>query len=358
MNIFNALSQDSTVNSTKKNLTQPKISQVFGKKRTLDESDFPQLVTPHKKVNLSSQPISEHTSDSNFLPPRSSADKSLHKDPISNPVTKSGGVVSEKIINTAGYNLSFSNELQIIGDLLNVDQASPKDKALLSLLNRMCEQLQSSEDRISELTKEITTLKNEMGIQVNRSNKEVLQKSDMFLRGEVGKSLKTLRIVDVKTEGKSNAEVIKSTINLIKDPSLRSPPSFEGVKVFKKQGSDSATLQMECATEELKCAYDNRGRAAGLKVRQNIPRTLVKTVGELRTLFNTYAETKNCYAMVKLGKNAFEVLTKSKEGKGGWSFLENIPYPYSKQQLKLNGGRQRFNSKFIEVAQVSIPDKY
>ena len=357
INIFNALSQDSTVNSTKKGLTQPKISQVFGKKRALDESDFPQLVTPNKKVNLSLQSISEHSSDSSFHPPRSSADKSLSKDPVSNPTTESGGVVSEKIV-TEGYNLSFSNELQLIGDLLNVDQASPKDKALLSLLNRMCEQLQSSEDRISELTKEITTLKNEMGIQVNRSNKEVLQKSDMFLRGEVGKSLKTLRIVDVKTEGKSNAEVIKSTINLIKDPSLRSPPSFEGVKVFKKQGSDSATLQMECATEELKCAYDNRGRAAGLKVRQNIPRTLVKTVGEIRKLFNTYAETKNCYAMVKLGKNAIKVLTKSKEGKGGWSFLENIPYPYSKQQLKLNGGRQRFNSKFIEVAQVSIPDKY
>ena len=132
LNIFIALSQDSTVNSAKKNLTQPKISQVFGKKRTPDESYFPQLVTPHKKVNLSLQPISEHTSDSNFHPPRSSADKSLSKDPFSNPITESGGVVSEKI-NTAGYNLSFSNELQLIGDLLNVDQASPKDKTLLSL---------------------------------------------------------------------------------------------------------------------------------------------------------------------------------------------------------------------------------
>ena len=360
LNIFNALSQDSTVNSAKKNLTQPKISQVFGKKRTLDESDFPQLVTPHKKVNLSSQPISEHSSDINSHPPRSSADKSLLKDPNSKSVTESGGegVVSENSTNTPVYNLSFSNELQNIGDLLNADQASPKDKALLSLLNRMCEQLQSSEEKISELTKEITTLKSEMGIHVNRSKKEALQKSEMFLREEVGKSLKTLRIVGVNTEGKSNAEVIKSTINLIKDSSQSSPPSFEGVKVFKKQGSVSATIQMKCATEELKCAYENRGRTAGLKVRQNIPSSLVKTVGEIRARFNTYAETKNSYAMVKLGKNAIEVLTKSKEGKGGWCFLENIPYPYSKQQLKLNGGRQRFNSKFINVAQISIPEKY
>ena len=358
LNIFNALSQDSTVISAKKNLTQPKISQVFGKKRTLDESEFPQLITPLKKANLSSQPISEHTSDSNFHPPSSSADKSLLKDPISNSVTESGGLVSEKFSNVAGFNMSFSNELQVIGDLLNVDQASPKDKALLSLLNRMCEQLQSSEDKISELTKEITSLKGEMGIQVNRSKKEGLQKSEMFLREEVGKSLKTLRIVDVKTEGKSNAEVIKGTINLLKDPSLSSPPSFEGVKVFKKHGSDSATIQMKCATEESKCAYEIRGRTAGLKVRQNIPSTLVKTVGELRTLFNTYAETKNSYAMVKLSKNAIEVFTKSKGGKGSWSFLENIPYPYSKQQLKLNGGRQRFKSKLIDVTQVSIPEKY
>ena len=91
LNIFNALSQDSTVNSAKKNLTQPKISQVFGKKRTLDESDFPQLVTPHKRVNLSSQPISEHSSDNNSHPPRSSANKSLLKDPNSKSVTESGG---------------------------------------------------------------------------------------------------------------------------------------------------------------------------------------------------------------------------------------------------------------------------
>ena len=62
--------------------------------------------------------------------------------------------------------------------------------------------------------------------------------------------------------------------------------------------------------------------------------------------------------MVKLGKMAIEIQTKSKDGKGGWLFLENIPYPYFKQQLKLNGGRQRFNSKFIDVAKVSIPEKY
>ena len=80
----------------------------------------------------------------------------------------------------------------------------------------------------------------------------------------------------------------------------------------------------------------------------------------MKTLFNIYAESKNCYAIVKLGKMAIEIgvklFIKSKKGRGGWTFLENIPYPYSKQQLKLHGGKQRLKSKFIYVAKESIPN--
>ena len=78
----------------------------------------------------------------------------------------------------------------------------------------------------------------------------------------------------------------------------------------------------------------------------------------MRTLFSVYVESKNCYVMVKPGKMAIEIHTKSKGGKGGWTFFKNIPFTYSKQQLKLNGGKQRSELKFIDVAKLSVPDNY
>ena len=374
--MFNVLSDSAGDSTAGKNLVQPKISQVFSKKRSLDDSDFPVLEVPQKKANCSSQPVTNSemshlvssqpatNTETNHLDshPGSSQNRDLATTACISSEQMGEGVSEKTHFSSAPastpIDLNFSNELQVLGDLLSTEQATPKDKALISFLNKVCEHLSSSNKRITELTEEVSNLKEELGLQRSKAKKDLIQKSHNSLREEVNKSLKIVRIVGVKTEGLTNADIIKSTIHKLKDPSKSSPPSFEGVKVFKKQGCDVATVTLRCTSEESKLFYEKCGRKAGLKVRQNFPSTLVKTVSDLRNQYNTYAGNKNCYAMVKLGRTTFEIFTKSKKGEGGWSFLENLPYPLSKQQLKLNNNKQNFKSSFINTDKVAIPENY
>ena len=363
-NIFNALSESAGDNSAGKNLVQPKISQVLSKKRSLDDSDFPVLDKPHKKVNSSSQPVtnSEKNHSVSSQPANNSeVSHSVLTQPATNiEANRLDPLPSLRNVRatSACIDLNFSSELQVLGDLLSTEQATTKDRALISFLNKVCENISKSNKLITELTEEVSCLKEELRLQKSKAKMDLIQKGHSNLKEEVNKSLKTVRIVGVKAEGLTNADIIKSTIHKLKDPSLSPPPSFEGVKVFKKQGCNLATLTLRCSSEESKLIYEKCGRKAGLKVRQNFPSTLVKTVSDLRNQYNTYAEQKNSYAMIKLGRTTFEIFTKSKKGDGGWSFLENLPYPFSKQQLKLNNNKQNFKSSFINIDKVAIPENY
>lgn len=374
-NIFESLSTNTPIRSEPtKVLTQPKISQfTSARKRVLDNSDFPELSEPHKRANLSSNlsPKSNEVIQPNILLNPSSE---LSSNPSKNTSAESGlshvglrsnenEVVSEQTqpMPAPGFtknSLKFSEELQIVGNLFSSEQATEKDRALLSLLNRVCEQMESNEKEIESLKKEIIGLKQELGLQINRSKREGLNRSESVLKEEVEKSMKTLRIIGVKAEGKSNTELIKDTVNKLKDPIQASPPSLENVKVFKKKGSDLANIIIRCSSADKKHDFETRGRKAGLTIRQNLPSTLVKTASELRVIFNHYATGKNCIAMVKLGQTSFEIHTKPINGGGGWNFFESVQLPYSKHQLKLNGGKQRMCSKFVDLSKVHIPNHY
>ena len=375
-NIFESLSTNTPIRSEPtKVLTQPKISQfTSARKRVLDDSDFPELSEPHKRANLSSNPSpkSNEVIQPNILPNPSSE---LSANPSKSTSAESGvshvglrsnenEVVSEQTqpMPASGFtkknSLNFSEELQIVGNLLSSEQATEKDRALLSLLNRVCEQMESNDKEIESLKKEVIGLKQELGLQINRSKREGLNRSESALKEEVGKSMKTLRIIGVKAEGKSNTELIKDTVNKLKDPTQAYPPSLENVKVFKKKGSDLANIIIRCSSADKKHDFETRGRKAGLMIRQNLPSTLVKTASELRVIFNHYATEKNCIAMVKLGQTSFEIHTKPINRGGGWNFFESVQLPYSKYQLKLNGGKQRMCSKFVDLSKVHIPNHY
>ena len=359
-NRFEALSGD-FVGAGGRGLVQTKVT-AFASKRSLDEIDDGDCVSsPKRKAAPAGPSYAQKTADGG-----GGAGAALSQSVVmdsswlanTDPSVSGGGPnlnENSSSVSNDGCSLSLSEEMNNLSDLLEKD-GSPLNMALLIFLNKLNEGMDVKEKKIVSLEKEVKELKEKCREKELFVNRACAEKERSALRNTIDNSLKTLRIVGVERESKSNKEVLEETVMKLKKCSGDNEIDFSNTKLHTSKNGKFSTVNLTCHSLDQKLRIENNGRKAGVVFRQQLPSQLVGTCKDIREAYKKVASYQSGHLMVKLFNNRISI--SHRQGSDSrWALVENLQLPASKKMISL-GCRQTLFSRVADLSKVFVPEQF
>ena len=137
-------------------------------------------------------------------------------------------------------------------------------------------------------------------------NKAGVQK-ELALKNAMENSLKTVRIVGIEKDKKTNKQVLEQTIGKLRESSGEGGFDFRGTRLHTSKNGKFSTVSLACHSMDQKLRVESQGRKAGLAFRQQLPSQLVSTCKDIREAYMKVESLKEGHLMVKFLSNHISV---------------------------------------------------